>query len=597
MQRLLRIFIACVLLGTPLYAQSDLEARIKRVEEGLLPTVLIKGEPGWRLQERMRYYKVPGVSIAVINDYKVEWAKGYGVKDAATKEAVTETSLFQAASISKTLNATVILKKVMEGKISLQENVNTYLKSWKLPDNEFTAKKKVTIANLLSHTGGTTVSGFPGYSVNAPLPTVQQILNGESPANTAPIVVNTDPGVRFRYSGGGATILQLVLMELEQRPYAQILKEVVLDPLKMVHSTFNQPLPDDWSKMAATGHQPGDKPVEGRFHVYPELAAAGLWTTPTDLATFAIEHQLSLQGKSNRILSREMEEKMMTPYISDSYGLGFGVQRMGDAVYFQHSGGNLGFGCLLIAHKDKGYGAVVMINSNSFAIIQEIVRSIAQEYRWENYLPVPFERFAIAPEMLKRIAGRYQIHSDGTVTLKEEEGRLMANVTRMARVELVPIAQDEFVSTLDGTRGKFIKGATPGEDTLMIYYGSFVFKGYRISEEQKVPYEYLCAGAFDEAVSRYKAIKKSAPADFVVQESQLNALGYELLRENKLKEAIVVFTLNTELYPESANVWDSLGAAYAASGEKELAIKNYKKSLELNPKNLNAVEALRKLQK
>lgn len=568
MDRLLRIFIACVLLGTPLYAQSDLEARIKRVEEGLLPTVLIKGEPGWHLQARMRYYKVPGVSIAVINDYKVEWAKAYGVKDAATKEPVTETTLFQAASISKTLNATVILKKVMEGKISLEENVNTYLKSWKLPYNEFTAKKKVTIANLLSHTGGTTVSGFPGYSVNAPLPTVQQILNGEPPANTAPIVVNTDPGVRFRYSGGGATILQLVLMELEQRPYAQILKEVVLDPLKMIHSTFNQPLPDDWRKMAATGHQPADKPVEGKFNVYPELAAAGLWTTPTDLAIYAIEHQLSLQGKSNRILSREMEEKMMTPYISDGYGLGFGVQELGDAVYFQHSGGNLGFGCLLIAHKDKGYGAVVMINSNSFAIIQEIVRSIAQEYRWENYLPVPFERFATAPETLKRIAGRYQIHSDGTVTLKEEEGRLMANVTRMARVELVPIAQDEFVSTLDGTRGKFIKGATPGEDTLMIHYGSFVFKGYRISEEQKVPYEYLCAGAFDEAVNRYKAIKKSAPADFVVQENQLNALGYELLRENKLKEAIVVFRLNTELYPESANVWDSLGEAYAGLGRK-----------------------------
>jgi CubicO group peptidase (beta-lactamase class C family) len=140
MNRLFRVFIACVVLGTPAYAQSDVEARVKRVEEGLLPPVLVKGEPGWSLQKRMQYHKVPGVSIAVINDFKIEWARAYGVKDAASKEPVTETTLFQAASIGKTLNATVVLKRVMEGKLSLDENVNTYLKSWKVPYNEFTAK-------------------------------------------------------------------------------------------------------------------------------------------------------------------------------------------------------------------------------------------------------------------------------------------------------------------------------------------------------------------------------------------------------------------------------------------------------------------------
>jgi CubicO group peptidase (beta-lactamase class C family) len=597
MNKLLRVFVASVLLGTSVYAQSDTEARVKRVEGGLLPPVLVKGERSWSLQERMQHYKVPGVSIAVIDNFKIEWARAYGVKDAVSKEPMTETTLLQAASISKTLNATVILKNVMEGKLSLEENVNTYLKSWKLQDNEFTAKKKVTIANLLSHTGGTTVSGFPGYTVTAALPSVQQILKGEPPANTVPIIVDIEPGVRFRYSGGGTTILQLVLLELYQQPYAQILKEEVLDPLKMAHSTFSQPLTDDWKSMAATGHQPEDKPVDGKFHVYPELAAAGLWTTPTDLATYAIEHQLSVQGKSNRILSREMEEKMMTPYISEAYGLGFGAQKMGDAVYFQHSGGNEGFSCLLIAHKGKGYGAVVMINCNAFAIISEIIRSIAKEYRWDNYLPAPYERFAIAPETLRRMVGRYQFDSDGTITLKENEGRIMADVTRTARIELLPIAQDEFISLLDGTRGKFIKGTAQGEDSLRINQGLSVIKAYRVGEDQRVPYDYLLAGAFEEAVSRYKAIKKSAPSDPAVQESRLNSLGYELLRQSKPKEAIVIFTLNTELYPQSSNVWDSLGEAEAAAGEKELAVKNYKKSLELNPKNSNAVEALKKLQK
>ena len=596
MERLVRLFIACILLGTPVFAQSDVEARVKRVEGGLIPPVLIQGAPGWSLQQRMQFHKVPGVNIAVINDFKVEWARAYGVKDAASKEPVTETTLFQAASISKTLNATVILKKVMEGKLSLDENVNTYLTSWQLPDNEFTAKKNVTIANLLSHTGGTTVSGFPGYKVAAPLPSVLQILKGEPPANTPPIIVDINPAVRFRYSGGGTTILQLVLTELEKKPYAQILSETVLQPLKMSHSTFKQPLPDDWKVMAASGHLPDGKPVDGKFHVYPELAAAGLWTTPTDLATYAIEHQLSVQGKSNLILSKEMEEKMMTPYIGESYGLGFGAQKMGEAVYFQHSGGNQGFSCLLIAHKDKGYGAVVMINGNAFAIISEIIRSIAREYHWESYLPAPYEKFALTPDVLKRVVGRYQFDSDGAVTVKEEEGRLVADVTRMPRVEIVPIAQDEFVIVEDGSRVKFVKGPTSAEDTLRVSSGVSTTKAYRIGPEQKIPYEYLQAGEFDEAVGRYKAIKKSKPSDPVVQESRLNALGYELLRQSNVKGALLVFTLNTELYPESANVWDSLGEGYAGAGEKELAIKHYKKSLELNSKNTGAVEALKKLQ-
>ena len=302
MPRTLLTLASVLLFLTTSFAQQKIESRIRRVEEGLLPPVLLKGEGGWTLQKRMKHYRVPGVSIAVINNHAVEWARAYGVKDAATGEPVTTETVFQAASISKTLNATVIMKRVMEGKLSLDENVNTYLKSWQLPDNEFTAKKKVTIANLLSHTGGTTVSGFPGYSVTAPLPSVQQILKGEPPANTAPVIVNTDPGVRFRYSGGGTTILQLVLTELEKKPYPKIMDETVIGPLNMGNSTFSQPLPDEWKSRAATGHRPEDRPVEGKWHVYPELAAAGLWTTPTDLAKFAIEHQLSVQGNSSRIL-------------------------------------------------------------------------------------------------------------------------------------------------------------------------------------------------------------------------------------------------------------------------------------------------------
>ena len=579
------------------FAQQNIESRIRRVEEGLLPPVLLKGEGGWTLQQRMKHYKVPGVSIAVINNYAVEWARAYGVKDAATGEPVTAETVFQAASISKTLNATVIMKRVMEGKLSLDENVNTYLKSWQLPDNEFTAKKKVTIANLLSHTGGTTVSGFPGYSVTAPLPSVQQILKGEPPANTAPVIVNTDPGVRFRYSGGGTTILQLVLTELEKKPYAKIMNETVIGPLNMSNSTFSQPLPDEWKSRAATGHRPEDKPVEGKWHVYPELAAAGLWTTPTDLAKFAIEHQLSVQGNSNKILKREFDEKMMTPYIGGSYGLGWGVQKMGDAVYFQHDGGNEGFSCALVAHIKSGYGAVVMINANSVGIIPEIMRSIAREYEWENYLPAPYEPVVLAEEKLQRMTGRFLLGSDRAVTVSAAGGRILADVTRMSRIEFVPISQTESISLEDGARVTFIAGDTPADDSLRIGDGTGAMRASRIDLDRKVPYELLITGAPDEAVERYRAIKKSDPADRAVGESALNELGYELLRQNKLKEAIVIFRLNVEFYPISSNVYDSLGEVLAKSGETEEAIKSYRKSLELNPNNSGAVEALKKLEK
>ena len=426
---------------------------------------------------------------------------------------------------------------------------------------------------------------------------MQQILKGEPPSNTAPIVVDTDPGRRFRYSGGGTTILQLVLTELEKKPYAKIMNEAVIGPLNMSNSTFSQPLPDEWKNRAATGHRPDDKPVEGKWHVYPELAAAGLWTTPTDLAKFAIEHQLSVQGNSNKILKREFEEKMMTPYIGGRYGLGWGLQKMGDAVYFQHDGGNEGFSCSLIAHMKTGYGAVVMTNASSAGIIPEIMRSIAREYQWEDYLPAPYETVAIAEEKLQRMTGRFLLGPDRAVTVSAAGGRILADVTRMSRIELVPISQTEFISLEDGTRVTFAAGDTPAGDFLRIGGAAGAMRASRMDVNRKVPYELLIAGSPDEAVERYRAIRKSDPADLAVGESALNQLGYELLRQNKLKEAILIFRLNVEFYPMSSNVYDSLGEGLAKGGETEEAIKSYRKSLELNPNNSGAVEALKKLEK
>ena len=385
-----KLLLVVYLIPALSLGQSARETQIKRVEQGLLPSVLIKGDPGWSIADRMKYYKVPGLSIAVIKDFKLDWARAYGVKDVQTNEPVTTETLFQAGSISKSVNATVAMKKVEQGKISLDENINDKLTSWKVPDNEFTAKRKVTLREILSHTAGLTVHGFPGYAVDEKVPTLQQVLDGTPPANTAAVRVDLEPGTKFRYSGGGTTISQLAIMDIEKKPYPEIARETVLAPLGMTNSTYSQPLPDDWRRKVATGYRQNGNEVEGKIHVYPEMAAAGLWTTPTDLAKFAIEMQLSLTDRSNKILKRESVQTMTTGVLED-VGLGFFVEKHDDAIYFGHGGADEGFRAEMLVSRDKGYGVVVMANSDNGQILREVMRGVAHEYAWDKFLPAPYE--------------------------------------------------------------------------------------------------------------------------------------------------------------------------------------------------------------
>jgi len=550
--------------------------------------VPIKGAPGWSIQERMTRYKIPGVSVAVINDFKVDWAKGYGVKDAETREPVTTETLFQAGSISKPVAAMAALKKVSEGKISLEENINDKLTTWKLPDNQFTANKKVTLANLLSHTGGLTVHGFPGYAPNEKIPTLPQVLDGASPANTAPVRVDMEPGTKFRYSGGGVTIAQLAIMDIEKKPYPQIAKETVLGPLGMSSSTYEQPLPGVTRKKAASGHRQNGNLVDGKIHIYPEMAAAGLWTTPTDLAKFGIEVQLSLAGKSNKVLSKEMIERMVTPYHSDNVGMGFFIEKHGNAIYFGHDGADEGFRAGLLVHRDKGYGIAIMVNSDNAQIIPEIFRSVAKEYQWEDYLPPEREVVAIDAAKLDGYIGRYLVNPDRVLSVTKENGHLYGEPTLGPKVQLYPVSENGFIRTDQNVEYTF-----SGDSVHIKFQGQTVAR--RMTAGETIPYERLMSGKTDDAVEAYRKIKRERPDSPAVEEARLNQIGYTLLRGNKIAESIAVFKLNVELYPKSANVYDSLGEAYAANGEKELAIANYRKSLELDDRNAGAKAMLKKL--
>jgi CubicO group peptidase (beta-lactamase class C family) len=340
----------------------------------------------------MKKHNVPGVSIAVIKDFKIEWAKGYGVADAETGTPVTTDTMFQAASISKTIAAMASMKAIQNGTFGLDQDINTILKSWKLPGGEFTKDRPVTPRSLMSHTSGTGDGfGFPGYAPNAPVPTLAQILDGQPPSNVRQVRLERPPLTGFKYSGGAVTIEELALQDAVGKPFVRIGREFVLDPIGMTNSTFEQPLPAAREKQAARAHNRMGARMQDPWHVYPEHAAAGLWTTPSDLAKFLIEVQKTLQGQSTRVLTRANMLEMVTPVGVGPFAVGFQIAKTGEGWYFMHGGSNWGFQCNMMAHRIKGYGLAIMTNADSGgALMQELGAKIQQLYKWDTLdQPIP----------------------------------------------------------------------------------------------------------------------------------------------------------------------------------------------------------------
>lgn len=392
--------------ATVISATSDLEARIQRVEDGLA----ILSEDGQilldekaTLAERMAYYHVPGVSIAVIDDFKIDWVKGYGVLKAGGDEPVTADTLFHAGSVAKPISAAAALALVERGLLNLDENVNDRLISWQIPENEYTTKEKVTLRRLLSHSGGIR-DGFTERSANDPVPgylapggvapsvTLQQLLDDEQSIDVdGPTRVATIPGTEYGYANADYAILELLMVDVTQQPFAVLMREMVLGPMEMTSSTFEQPLPSELRARASTEHETHGQPFDGeRLHI-PYRAAGGLWTTPSDLARFAIEIMLAYNGQSEKLLSQEMAKEMLTAQIEtpdarlmDFSGLGFDLARDGQSLRISLPGGTWGSTCLLWAYPETGQGAVIMTNSASAAgaIRLEVLVSIASEYDW-----------------------------------------------------------------------------------------------------------------------------------------------------------------------------------------------------------------------
>jgi CubicO group peptidase (beta-lactamase class C family) len=351
-----------------------------------------QGFDGLTLAQLMEKIRVPGVSVAVVKDFQIHWAKGYGTADVTAGAPVTTDTLFQAASISKAVAAMGVLRLVQEGELSLDVDVNSLLKSWKLPPDEHTRDFPVTLRALLSHTSGLGDGfGFPGYRPGDPVPSVVQILNGEKPSNTGKVLMERPPFTAAKYSGGGVTIVQLALTDTTGRRFPELLKSLVLDPIGMSNSGYDQPLSPERDRLAARAHSGRGTAMDAKWHVYPELEAAGLWTTPSDLARLAIELQKALLGKSSRVLNETTARQMVTPVGVGDFAVGFSIRKIGEGWYFAHGGSNWGFQCELIAHRLKGYGVAIMTNADSGGVVVNEIRSrVSAAYNWDSLdKPVP----------------------------------------------------------------------------------------------------------------------------------------------------------------------------------------------------------------
>jgi CubicO group peptidase (beta-lactamase class C family) len=448
---------------------SSVNEKIRSVENNLLPNIMADGDAPLNIQQRMAYYNVRGVSIAVIHDHKIEWAKGYGWADLDSKRPVTTKTLFQAGSVSKSLNAIGVLKLVQDHKIDLYKDINDYLTSWKFPYDSLSKNKKITLANLLSHTAGLTVHGFAGYEKGKALPTITQILNGQKPANSAAIRSMYQPGLRYEYSGGGITISQLIVMDVTHVPYDRYMYNTVLKPMGMTESSYTQP-PVDTQGLLASGYDEKGFAIKNKYHIYPEQAAAGLWTNPTDLAKYIIETQLAFQGKSNKVLDQRTTKLRLTPYIDAMAGFGVFIDDMAGEKYFQHGGSDVGFRTQYYGSMEDGNGVVVMVNSDSGGILDEIINSVAKIYQFKGLNRAKIKNtVVVANNVLQKYTGKYQLAPNFTLTISREENRMYGQGTGQEKLEIFPETQNKFFLKIAPIEIEFIEN-DKGEVTKAILY-------------------------------------------------------------------------------------------------------------------------------
>jgi len=597
-QKLIRMFLRFLTCLTLLlsnacgYELSDSLAnnKITEVENNLQSVIYINGEQKWNLRDRMAHYGVPGVSIAVIKDSKIDWLKGYGIKDSISMDSITENTLFRAGSISKPISAFAALKMVENGILSIDSPIVDKLHSWKIPENNFTTNYDITLRNLLSHTAGFNYSGGGGYE-QPPFPKLLEALNGTFPATNEAVRVVEKPNKRHRYSGGGYSVMQQLMIDVMDQDFETITKKLVFDPLEMTSSTFKQiPLPEELHQRAAMGHLESKQAIIPNKSYYdPMLAPGGLWTTAEDLAKFAIDIQNSLRNNSGKVLSRETVIEMSTPYLSDSYGLGIVIRKKGESEYLLHNGAAPGFTAHMFLHRTDGYGLVVLQNAMEVSLLNEIDRSIADAYGWDGFLEPSYTKIEIDSTEFSRIAGKYKYGFDRLYKIFKNKHQLFIQYLGSSPIELVLIDENTYVRRDRTNRYSFIE-QKQGEDSeihcVITLENGKKISNNRLGPEVVFPSEWVDSNNFEKAFVAYKEMLSQTPD---VSDQVMNRLidwGINIAyQDREFEKGIKIIRLSTRLFPSSAKTWVNLAWTYNEAGDVELAAKYYAKTLSLDPSN------------
>jgi len=458
--------------------------RIKDVETGLRRSVYLKGLPSetLKLNERMAFYRVPGVSVAVIDKNALEWAKAYGERDSQTRQPLTTETLFQGGAFSQMIAGAVVSALADTGALSLDEDVVSGLRSWKFPPEFDRGSRRLDLRSLLAHGAGLSEQILLGYGSDEQVPTLVPMLDGAKPASNGPLWIGPDrKGLSLtRYSEAGYVVLEEFLTDRTGRTFEELARERVFGPAGMTASTFALSLPDELRTRAATGHLRDGRPEAGLWKKYPAAAAKGLWTTPTEFGAFLTDLLASAGERDGKILSPAAARAMLVPWL-ENYGPGFLVDGRRDDIQFKLRGKTQGFACVMVLYPVRGQGAVIMTNSdNGFTLIDEMLAALATTYDWPHYKPEEKQVLRLDPETYKSFTGRYEVGPDYFLDVTWEDYYLVIQPTGQAATRFYAEGQTLFYSTDPYIRIQFLRDRGP-VDGLVLWQQDFELKAKKIS--------------------------------------------------------------------------------------------------------------------
>jgi CubicO group peptidase (beta-lactamase class C family) len=475
------IILALLAAGCETRQESLTKSRIRRVEKGLLRAIYLKGQQPEKLSldTRMQFYKVPGVGIAVMDKFGLEWARGLGFRDSHSREPVTVDTIFQAGDVGQPVAAAAALALAAKGRLELDGNIGPLFRNWNVPWGS--SEEKISLRQILTHTAGFPEEPVPGFSPDGLKATaLKQYLEGLEPFSAWSATAEGVRKAEVRPSEAGFAVLQALLEDVTSTPFPSLMNEYILGPLGMRNSTFDVPLPEAMKINAASGHGRDGRPVEGKWLEYPAAAAAGFRTTPSDLLSFVAEILRTAMGNDGKVLSSNLARAMLTPQAGNR-GYGFAVDGAGQDVRFHLEGRTKGFTCTLVVYPYKGQGVVVMTNSeNGFLLTEEILQAVSAVYDWPDFKPRERPLYRLDPSMYQQYVGRYQVTPDYVLDVSSEDYYLVIRPSGQAPTKFYVESQTFFFSIDPYVRIQFLSDKEGRVTGLVLWQQDFKQEAKRI---------------------------------------------------------------------------------------------------------------------